>query len=804
MKGLTAVVAIKGATNAFDKLYTYALPPELYSAAKVGMRATVPFGRGNIQKECIIFKIEENEIKGLKKLTSLTDETPVLSEELIKLCEYMRETVFCTYYDAVASMLPVGLGYKSVVYYSANDNFLSSSLLNETETEIFEYLKKKGETEQSALIKRFSVSAEQLTALAEKEAVFAESDLKRKVQDATQKWVRLAENYNLEKPTARQQEIISLLEEIGSAAVKEICYFTGVTVSVIDNLIKKGVLIAYSQKVYRYNTLNCEKDNTEIVLNDEQQKAYEGLCQKFESEKAETSLLYGVTGSGKTKVFLKLCEKAVKENRGVIVMVPEISLTPQLLSIFTSRFGNKVAVFHSAMSMGKRLEEWRRVKDGKAQIAIGTRSAIFAPFEDLGLIIIDEEQEHTYKSEKSPRFHARDLARFRTAYHKGLTCLSSATPSLESYTKAKIGSYSLFTLKHRFGNAILPEVETVDMKKELLKGNSGVLSTRLYEAIKENLEAKKQTILLLNRRGHNTYITCSSCGHIETCPNCSVSLTYHSANGRLMCHYCGYSKKADTVCPECSNPNMKFSGLGTQKAEEELKSVFPNARVLRLDADSTACRESYSSYLSDFARGEYDILIGTQMVAKGLDFPNVTLVGVLGADKAMYSEDFRSFERSFSLLAQVVGRAGRGNEAGKAIIQTSDPESTLIELARTQDYDSFYNEEILTRKLMIYPPYCDICMVSVQSLIRENAEKAIKEIFENIKKKINGEYSGVKVSILAPSVASISKINNRYRYRMIIKCKNNSEFRKMLREAMDIKYMQDTVSFVDMNPESVL
>ena len=271
-----------------------------------------------------------------------------------------------------------------------------------------------------------------------------------------------------------------------------------------------------------------------------------------------------------------------------------------------------------------------------------------------------------------------------------------------------------------------------------------------------------------------------------------------------MCHYCGYSKKADTVCPECSNPNMKFSGLGTQKAEEELKSVFPNARVLRLDADSTVARESYSSYLSDFAKGEYDILIGTQMVAKGLDFPNVTLVGVLGADKAMYSEDFRSFERSFSLLAQVVGRAGRGNEAGKAIIQTSDPESTLIELARTQDYDSFYNEEILTRKLMIYPPYCDICMVSVQSLIRENAEKAIKEIFENIKKKIHGEYSGVKVSILAPSVASISKINNRYRYRMIIKCKNNSEFRKMLREAMDIKYMQDTVSFVDMNPESVL
>jgi len=484
--------------------------------------------------------------------------------------------------------------------------------------------------------------------------------------------------------------------------------------------------------------------------------------------------------------------------------VPEIALTPQMIEIFTSRYGNKIAVFHSALSQGQRMDEWKRIKNGDAIIAIGTRSAIFAPFSDLGLIIIDEEQEHTYKSEKSPRFHTRELAKFRIAYHKGLLCLASATPSVESYSKAKGEKYSLFTLKNRYGNAILPTVETVDMKKEILSGNSSPISQTLYDAISETLENKKQAIILLNRRGHNTYISCPDCGYVASCPNCSISMTYHSANKRLMCHYCGHSVAVDDKCPECGKEHLKFMGIGTQKAQEELGLLFPNARILRLDADSTMSRESYSTYLNAFANGEYDILLGTQMVAKGLDFPNVTLVGVLGADSAMYSEDFRSFERMFSLLTQVVGRAGRGNEFGRAIIQTVNPESNIIELAKNQDYDSFYNQEILSRRLLTYPPYCDICTVSTQSIRRDDAVNTINGIFSNIKEMLNGEYNTVKLIVLGPAPCGVAKVNNRYRYRMIIKCKNNKNFRDMLRKAIDIKLVNDVTVSVDMNPETVI
>ena len=450
------------------------------------------------------------------------------------------------------------------------------------------------------------------------------------------------------------------------------------------------------------------------------------------------------------------------------------------------------------------MDEWQRIKDGKALIAIGTRSAVFAPFENLGLIIIDEEQEHTYKSEKTPRFHTRELAKYRVKHHNGLLCLASATPSVESYTAAKNGKYSLYKLTKRYGGALLPEVEVVDMKKELHSGNTGVISRTLYENIKEALNKGHQVILLLNRRGHNTYVSCAECGYVEACPNCSVSLTYHSANGRLMCHYCGYSKPVEKTCCQCGGEHMKFMGIGTQKAEEEIKNLFPDASLLRLDADSTVSRDSYSTYFSDFANGKYDILLGTQMVAKGLDFPNVTLVGVLGADSAMYSEDFRSFERTFSLLTQVVGRAGRGKEKGKATVQTMSSDNEIISLAKTQDYDGFYEQEILTRKLMIYPPYCDICLLSTQSAKKDLAEGAIKSIFTKIKELIGSKYPSVKLIILGPSPAAVHKVNNRYRYRMVIKCKNTKEFRTMLKEAISIKLSGDTSVSVDINPETVI
>ena len=798
-----ARVALYGATYAFDKLYSYAIPSEM--DLKAGQRVVVPFGRGNTEKQAMVFEISEEETYHLKSVLSVIDENPVLSDEMLKMCEYMHETVFCTRCDAVATMLPTGLNHRLVNFYSANLDFEGIEALSNTEKEIFDFLKSKGEKSEDDILSAFGVETAILKGLTEKEALIKNSETKQKIGDATQKWVKLSDNIADIKLTARQKEVADLLNDIETASVKELRYFTGVSMSVIENLIAKGVLIAFERQVFRspYKT-NRQPNLSEIYLTAEQQAAFMGLLEKYKSDNAEVSLLYGVTGSGKTQVYLKLVDNAFKNGDGVIVMVPEIALTPQMIEIFTKRYGNKIAVFHSAMSMGQRMDEWTRIKNGDALIAIGTRSAIFAPFKKLGLIIIDEEQEHTYKSEKSPRFHTRDLAKFRAAYHKGLLCLASATPSLESYAAAERGKYSLFTLKNRYNNSQLPNVEIVDMKQEELNGNTSPISETLYEAINDTLQSGKQAILLLNRRGHNTYISCPNCGYVASCPNCSVSLTYHSANNRLMCHYCGHSVPILNKCPDCDCEHLRFSGLGTQKAAEVLEAMFPDARILRLDADSTVSRESYSTYLSAFSKGEYDILLGTQMVAKGLDFPNVTLVGVLGADAAMYSEDFRSFERSFSLLTQVIGRAGRGENEGRAIVQTTNPDSQLITFAEKQDYESFYKQEIAMRSLNTFPPYCDICTVYTQSINRTDAEKAIKEIFGKIRGMIDNEYTDVKIIILGPSPSGIARVNNKYRYRMIIKCKNNKRFREMLKNAINIKLIRDVTVSVDMNPETML
>lgn len=808
MEGLTAQIALDGATFAFDRLYTYIIPPELQEKANIGMRVTVPFGRGNLKKQGMIFGLKTDELKGLKSILSITDKSPVLSPEMLALCEYMRENYFCTYYEAVHAALPAGMSFKLISFYSANEEFSLLSSLDGTEKEVFDYLKAKGEKDSDSLKRKFGVTDELLASMSEKQALILSREPKRRLGDANEKWVRLAVPYDeLDSLTLtkRQREIAELVGGTDGISVKEIKYFTGVSQSVIDGLISREVLLCFEKRVFRTGRGNkAVTDNSEIVLTNEQQYAFDGLISKYNEQKGNISLLYGITGSGKTQVFLKLVDEVSAKGRGVIVMVPEIALTPQMLRIFTERYGDKIAVFHSAMSQGARMDEWERVRSGKALIALGTRSAVFAPFKDLGLIIIDEEQEHTYKSEQSPRFHARELAAFRTGYNKGLLCLASATPSVESFTAAKQGKYSLFKLTKRYGGAVLPKVETVDMKKEILGGNSSPVSRKLYEAVNETLDNKKQVILLLNRRGHNTYISCPECGYVMTCPNCSISLTYHSANHRLMCHYCGYSASADTKCPECGNSHMKFLGAGTQKLEEEINKLFPKARILRVDADSTLARESYSEYLNAFAAGEYDILLGTQMVAKGLDFPNVTLVGVLGADSAAFSEDFRSFERTFSLLTQVVGRAGRGENAGRAIVQSVNPDSELIGLAAKQDYEGFYESEIMTRKLMIYPPYCDICVVSARANVRQNAETAINGIFGKIKEMIKGEYADVKLIILGPAPAAIPVVNGKYRYRMIIKCKNNKKFRKMLRRALEIKPLPDTAVIADMNPDNII
>lgn len=803
MNCAVAFVALEGATMTFDKLYTYIIPPDLLEKTCSGQRVMVPFGRGNTKRQGIIIRVGESDPKGLKSIYSLIDSNPILSEKMLEVCEFLKERTFCTYYDAVRALVPAGLTHKLNNYYSANKEFADVSLLSKDEKDIYLYLSNNLEKSEGDIIKIFGVTSEFLKKMAEKGALLLSLEAKQKIKDATQKCVAISKDFDLEtKLTPRQKEVVDLLVDAGVASVKEICYFTGVTTSVIEGLIKKGALVSFEKVVYRSVNKNTVPKQTEINLTDEQQKAFEGLKSLYQSPNPKTALLYGVTGSGKTKVFLKLVDCAVAENKGVIVMVPEISLTPQLLSVFSFRYGDKIALFHSSLSLGQRMDEWKRIKEGKALIALGTRSAVFAPMENLGLIIMDEEQEHTYKSEQSPRFHARDVSAFRVKQSGGLLVLASATPAVETFTKAKSGKISMFTLKNRYGNAVLPEVQTVDMTKEIKDGNKSIVSRELYNAVCETLDNGNQAILLLNRRGHNTYISCPSCGNVATCPNCSISLTYHSANNRMMCHYCGYSEPVSEKCPECGGEHIKFSGVGTQRAEEELETLFPNARILRLDADSTMAKDSYANYLKDFGEGKYDILLGTQMVAKGLDFPNVTLVGVLGADNAMFSEDFRSFERTFSLLTQVVGRAGRGETAGKAIIQTADPNSDLIAKAQNQDYDSFYEDEILSRKLRIFPPYCDICVVSVRSVNRENAEKSINLIFEEFKKELTKNDS-VKVIILGPGPASIPRVNNRYRYRMIIKCKNNKEFRKILQNAVAVKLLGDSGVSIDFNPESI-
>lgn len=813
-----AKVAVDQAIYHYDKPYDYLLPFDVLDKAKPGCRVLVPFGRGNRKRQGVILSVSDTgDYDKLKPIAALLDDEPMLTDEMLKLAVWMKEQTFCTYFDALKVLLPAGINLRMVASYRINPKLTLEDIeeLEPDERAVSGHLyNSKAVVERNRLLTVMGLSNDStlLENLVKKGIIIRTDDAVRRMGDATVKMVRLTDpgmDLSVIKLTSKQKSVIELLVDAVAASVKEICYFTGVTSAVINALEKKSVVELFDHEIYRTPVDTAAVgDNKEIALTKEQDEAFHCLLEQYHKNTGGVSLLYGVTGSGKTQVFLKLVDEVSAAGRGVIVMVPEIALTPQTLGIFVNRYGGRVAIFHSAMALGQRMDEWKRVKNGDAVIAIGTRSAIFAPFKDLGLIIMDEEQEHTYKSESSPRFHARDVARFRTAYHKSQLILASATPAIESYTAAVSGRYNLCKLSNRYGSAVLPDVVTVDMREELARGNTGALSAYLIDKLKETLCEKKQAILLLNRRGHNTYVSCRSCGYVATCPNCSISMTFHSANSRLMCHYCGFSDEYATVCPECGNEHMRYSGLGTQKAEQELSAMFPDARILRMDADSTMSRDSYEKNLSAFAAGEYDIMLGTQMVAKGLDFPAVTLVGVLGADQSMYSDDYRSFERSFSLLTQVVGRSGRGDNKGVAAIQTINPESSVIRLAEAQDYEAFYEQEIMTRKLMIYPPYCDLSLVGFVSEDKELAEQTAGKFFNIIKTYTNSEFADVKLIILGPSAASVPKVSGRYRYRMIIKCRMNARFRAMMKAALIRIGKENTgkqvTVYTDMNPDGIL
>ncbi len=812
-----AAVAVENSAYSFDKAYDYLLKDDMLSA-KAGCRVLVPFGSGNRCRQGIITEIKD-EYDGharLKVVAQLIDSEPILSDEMLKLMPWMKDRTFCTLFDAAKTILPAGMCHRTVVTYTAVPGADLSDCDADTVQIYKAFSEAKGYSDGEKILKSlgFVPDLSFLEKMVKNGFLLRNFDSVRKLGDLTVKSVRITEAgeeafENGEKLTKKQREILEVLLDIGTASVKEICYFTGFTPSVVQALEKKGLAEFFDSEVYRnpYDNIYGSSDRTEIILSDEQQKAFNSLLKQYGEGRGGASLLYGVTGSGKTQVYMKLIDEMLVLNKQVIVMVPEIALTPQTLNLFHKRYGHDIAVFHSALSAGQRLDEWKRVNNGEVKIVIGTRSAVFAPLKDIGLIIIDEEQEHTYKSEQTPRYSAKDVAKFRCAYHKALLVLASATPSIESYSYAQSGRYTMNKLTKRYSTAQLPEVRVIDMCTDALS-ESSFFSRELAERLGDNLKNGKQSILLMNRRGYNTFATCKACGYVFTCPSCSISMTYHHANGRLMCHYCGYSQPFTTKCPECGSENVRYSGFGTQKIEDELAALFPEARILRMDADSTMSRHSHEEKLNAFAAGKYDILLGTQMVAKGLDFENVTLVGVISADGQLNNDDYRSQERTFDLLTQVVGRAGRGKYKGTAVIQTMNPENEVIEVASRQDYDSFYKTEINARKMLIYPPFCDICLIGFSGTGEAKVKAAANKFFDILKEKLSADYRDEKVIVLGPMSARISKISNKYRYRLILKCRNSKSFRKMTGEVLSdfssISSFSSVSVYIDINPETIV
>lgn len=816
---IIALVGVENCTYSFDSLFSYNVPDFLRDFLKPGMRVLVPFGRGNVKRQGFVFsldKAQEDNLK-LKDVFSVLDAMPLLNEELISLALWIRQRTFCTYFTAAKAMLPGGMCLKTEKVYKISSDFIDAQPPENDPValQIINYLKnKRGEIRESSILKNCGLTKETsiLQKLEGKGYIESEISAFASVNDISVQHISLSERYLNEgdslRLTDKQKSVVDILSDIGSATLKELCYFSGVSAAVVKLLIDKGICETFEIQVLRTPmSVYSATDKPKVVLSKTQKRAFDILSGAYKKEKAKTALLYGVTGSGKTNVYLELIENVLADNKSVIVLVPEISLTPQTFSLFKNRFGDNTAVLHSGLSMGERYDEWKRIKNGDARVVIGTRSAVFAPVENLGLIIVDEEQEHTYKSEMSPRYNAKDVAKYRCAYNSALLVFASATPSIETYAKALDGHYVLAEMEERYGKSILPEVHIVDITDKNSRSSFFAISDFLAGEIAMNLINREQTILLVNRRGYNTFVVCGECKHVITCPKCSISMTYHSANGRLMCHYCGHSTPYTEKCPLCGQNNIRYAGFGTQRIEQELKVRFPEAKVLRMDADTTSAKNSYEKSLSSFANGDYDILIGTQMVAKGLDFPNVTLVGITGADRELYNDDFRSAERTFDLITQVVGRAGRGSKKGRAVIQTVSPDSEILSVASAQDYKSFYNNEIVMRKAMTYPPFCDICVIGFSGSDEDKVAVCARQFFESMVKLNSDKYDKLKMIVLGPLSPKVSKINNTYRRRLIVKCKNNSQLRsffdELLKEFLNKKEFVDVAVYVDINPENI-
>ena len=790
-----AKVAVSRAVYSIDRPYDYLIGPDLEERLQPGMRVLVPFGTGNRGSEGIVLSVQEEGLAGpaRKEIQALLDEEPVLSREAIQLALWMRERYFCTVYDCVKAMLPAGL------YFSLRD---CVSLRQGIDREAAYRLAEgspgavrlldllwtwggRGDMEQIRLAFGTKDPGPAIRRLAEGGMVQMETDTRRRVGDKTEKLAVLAipaeDAMAIVTPRRKsaplRYAVTELLCALGAASVKELCYFTGASPATLKSLEKSGILTMERQEIMRRVSLEEVDPAPPPVLNGEQEAAFQELDRLARERKPAAALLYGVTGSGKTQVYIRLIQAALDRGRSAIVLVPEIVLTPQLLRIFAAHFGGQVAVLHSSLRAGERYDEWKRARRGEARVVIGTRSAIFAPLENVGLIILDEEQEGSYKSENAPRYHARDVAKYRCVQNRALLVLGSATPSIETMYQAREGQIGLFSLKNRYNQRALPQVLMVDMKEELRQGNSTSISGVLRRELAANLERGEQSILFLNRRGANRMVACGECGEVPECPRCSVKLTYHSANGRLMCHYCGHSQPLPPACPSCGGL-LNFIGTGTQRVEEELRDLFPWAQVLRMDMDTVSAAHPHEELLDRFRRERIPILIGTQMVAKGLDFENVTLVGVVAPDLSLYVDDFRAGERTFSLLTQVVGRAGRGEKQGRAVIQTYTPDNDVIRCAARQDYDSFYEQELALRRLRRFLPFADMVVLTASGLEEGAVLRCccrLRQALEPALARLGGEWQ-----LLGPAPAAVAKVNNRYRYRITLTGQSGKALRELL------------------------
>ena len=727
MSAKVAKIAVSAATYWIDRPYDYRIPEELAPKAVPGARVFVPFSKGNRRSEGVILALSDHsDYENLKNILAVLDEEPVLDAEQIQLALFMRDRFFCTVYDAVKAILPAGLWFTE---------------------------------EGKARVRDKVVEMARLALPPEDAAAIAEQKRRRSPQQAN---------------------LLDLLCSFEALPSAELLRFTGAARASLKSLVKAELVELYQREVYRRPEIHVGETEALPILNQEQNKAYEGIRRLADSSSAGAALLFGVTGSGKTSVYTHLIREKLDQGKSAILLVPEIALTPQMLQTFSSYFGDEVAVLHSSLSSGERYDEWKRIRTGKAHLVIGTRSAVFAPVQNLGLIIIDEEQEETYKSENSPRYNTRDVAKFRCSRAKCLLLLGSATPDIVSRYQAKIGKYAYYALPNRYNELQLPEVRIVDMKRELRRGNGGNISSFLKEELQTNLERGEQSILFINRRGANKLVSCSACGFTYKCPRCSVSLTYHSVNRRLMCHYCGYSRFVDEACPDCGGI-LNFIGAGTQLVEEELHLLFPGVPTLRMDTDTVTPAGSHEELFDRFRREKIPIMVGTQMVTKGLNFENVTLVGVISADQSLYAGDYRAGERTFSLITQVVGRSGRGSKPGRAVIQTYTPANETIEQAARQDYEAFFESELELRKLQGTPPFFDLLTVTVSGVEEAVVVRCCRIVKHRLEELMGREKEMV---ILGPTPLPVVKVNNRYRYRVHISCHMNAAVRSAVSQTV--------------------